>query len=209
MKFSLIPKEYQFFDLFDKMASDAIDAARCFKDFAVTGTFDDKANEKMHAIEERCDETTHEIIDRLNRTFITPFDREDIYSLAHEFDSVVDIIHAMNNRLRLYNLHNTINEDLIRFAELIDKSVECLSNAVMGLRNLKHTSHISDCCIEVNRLENLGDQLRDTVLGKLFHNDPDPLDVIRWKDIFMDAETVLDKCEDVANIVSAIMIKQG
>lgn len=209
MKFSLLPKEYQFFDLFDRMASGAIDAARCFKEFAVKGTFDDTTNERMHNIEERCDEATHEIIDKLNRTFITPFDREDIYSLAHEFDSVIDIIHAMTNRLRLYNLHNTINEDLIKFAELIEKSVDCLANAVRGLRNLKQTKHISDCCIEVNSIENLGDQLRDAVLGKLFDNATDPLHVIKWKDIFMDAETVLDKCEDVANIVAAILIKQG
>ncbi len=115
----------------------------------------------------------------------------------------------MNNRLRLYNLNNTINEDLIQFAELIEKSVDCLSNAVRGLRDLKQTSHISTCCIEVNTLENQGDQLRDAVLSKLFHNSLDPLEVIKWKDIFMDAETVLDKCEDVANIVAAIMIKQG
>lgn len=209
MKFSLLPKQYQFFDLFDRMSTDAVEAARCFKEFAMTGTFDDMANKKMHIIEERCDETTHEIIDKLNRTFITPFDREDIYSLAHEFDSVVDIIHAMNNRLRLYNLNNTINEDLIQFSELIEKSVDCLSNAVRGLRNLKQTKNISTCCIEVNTLENQGDQLRDAVLSKLFHNSLDPLEVIKWKDIFMDAETVLDKCEDVANIVAAIMIKQG
>lgn len=209
MKFSLLPKEYQFFDLFDKLAAGAIDAAQCFKEFTVKGTFDDMANERMHIIEVRCDDTTHEIIDRLNRTFITPFDREDIYSLAHEFDSVIDIIHSMTNRLRLYNLHNTISPDLIKFAGLIEKSVDCLSNAVKGLRHLKQTKHISDCCIEVNSIENLGDQLRDEVLGKLFDNATDPMHVIKWKDIFMDAETVLDKCEDVANIVTSILIKQG
>jgi uncharacterized protein len=209
MKFSLIPKEYQFFDLFDKMASDALDAARCFKEFAVAGSFDDRAYVKMHAIENRCDETTHEIINRMNRTFITPFDREDIYSLAHEFDNVVDIIYSMTNRLRIYHLNNTINEDLIRFARLIENSVECLANAVKGLRNPKQAGNISTCCIEVNSLENFGDQLRDDVLGRLFSNTHNPLDVIKWKDIFEDAETVLDKCEDVANIVASIMIKQG
>jgi len=209
MKFSLIPKEYQFFDLFDKMASDALEAARCFKEFAIAGSFDDRAYVRMHAIENRCDETTHEIINRMNRTFITPFDREDIYSLANEFDNVVDIIYAMTNHLRLYNLNNTINEDLIRFAKLIENSVECLANAVKGLRNPKQAGNISTCCIEVNSLENFGDQLRDEVLGRLFDNAHDPLDVIKWKDIFMDAEKVLDKCEDVANVVAAIMIKQG
>jgi uncharacterized protein len=209
MKFSLVPKEYMFFDLFDQMTVHALDAARSFKDFSAAGTFDHTAIEKMHFIEESCDEVTHEIIDRLNRTFITPFDREDIYSLAHEFDSVVDIIQAMTNRMLLYKLNNAKNEDLIRFAELIEKSVDHLSNAVRGLRNLKDPSKISSCCIEVNRLENLGDQLRDEVLSKLFANAPDPLNVIKWKDIYMEAETVLDKCEDVANIAASILIKQG
>ena len=209
MKFSLIPKEYLFFDLFDQMAVHALNAARCFKDFATAGTFDNKAIEKMHIIEEHCDDVTHEIIDRLNRTFITPFDREDIYSLAHEFDSVVDIIQAMTNRMLLYNLNNAKNEDLIRFADLIERSVVHLCNAVRGLRDLKQPTKISDCCIEVNRLENLGDHLRDDVLSNLFANAPDPLHVIKWKDIFMEAETVLDKCEDVANIAASILIKQG
>jgi uncharacterized protein len=209
MKFSLFPKEYKFFDLFDKMASDAMDAVRCFNEFAVKGTFDNQAKEKMHIIEERCDESAHEIIDLLNRTYVTPFDHKDIYSLAHEFDSVVDIVQSMTNRMHLYNLHNAINEDLIKFAELIENSVDCLSNAIRGLRNLKDTDRISTYCIQVNSIENLGDQLRDAVLIKLFNNSPDPFDVIKWKDIFMDAETVLDKCEDVANIIAAILIKQG
>jgi len=209
MKFSLLPKEYLFFDLFDQMADRAMEAALCFKDFTTTGTFDEKAIEKMHFIEESCDDVTHEIIDRLNRTFVTPFDREDIYSLAHEFDSVVDLIQAITNRMRLYNMNNTINEDLIRFAELILKSVDHLANAVRGLRDLKQTTKISTCCIEVNRLENLGDQLRDEVLCKLFNNAPEPMNVIKWKDIYMEAETVLDKCEDVANIAASILIKQG
>lgn len=209
MKFSLLPKEYLFFDLFDQMANRAIEAAHCFKDFATNGTFNDKSIEKMHIIEESCDDVTHEIIDRLNRTFITPFDREDIYSLAHEFDSVVDLIQAITNRMRLYNLHNTISDDLIKFADLIEKSVEHLANAVRGLRDLKQSAKISNSCIEVNRLENLGDRLRDEVLSKLFNEANDPMHVIKWKDIYMEAETVLDKCEDVANIAASILIKQG
>lgn len=209
MKFSLLPKEYLFFDLFDQMAERAAEAARCFREFSVAGTFDHAAIEKMHLIEESCDDVTHEIIDRLNRTFVTPFDREDIYSLAHEFDSVVDLIQAITNRMLLYKLNNVKNDDLIRFAELIERSVEHLANAVRGLRDLKQSVKISASCIEVNRLENLGDQLRDEVLSKLFDNAPDPMHVIKWKDIYMEAETVLDKCEDVANIAASILIKQG
>lgn len=209
MKFSFLPKEYKFFDLFDQMASYAGDAARCFKEFAVNGTFGDKASERMHVIERNCDEVTHDIIDKLNRTFVTPFDREDIYSLAHELDSVVDIIHAITKRMLLYNLDNDINQNLIKFADLIEQSVCCLAKAVKGLRNLKQPQRVLECCIEVNSIENLGDQLRDEVLGSLFDNATDPLFVMKWKDIFQDAETVLDQCEDVANIVESVLVKQA
>jgi len=206
---ALLPKEEKYFDDFREMISHIQQMAKYTEQLFAAELMDNNHYLNIKPLELRCDEITSRIVKRLNKTFITPFDREDIYSLAHEFDSVIDIIHAMNNRLRLYNLNNTINEDLIRFAELIEQSVDCLANAVRGLRNLKQTAHISNCCIEVNTIENHGDQLRDAVFSKLFLNGSDPLHIIKWKDIFMDAETVLDKCEDVANIVAAILIKQG
>jgi len=209
MGFSLLPREYQFFDLFDKMADASVDAARLFKEFAVQGTFDEAANEKMRGIEHLCDDITHEIINKLNRTFITPFDREDIYALAHRFDSVVDIIHAITKRMLLYNLDGNVNEDLIRFAELIEKAMGFLALAIKGVRNLKNAKLITEACIEINRLENLGDLLRDEVIGKLFDNSFEPLYIIKWKDIFQDAERTLDQCEDVANVIESIMVKQA
>jgi len=209
MKLSFLPKEFQFFDLFDRLASDAVHAAQCFKDFAQKGTFGIEETAKMRHIEERCDEVTHEIIRKLNRTFITPFDREDIYDLAHELDSVIDIIHSITKRMRLYKLNNIVNEDLIRFADLIEQSVGYLSQAIKGLRNIKQAKQISEWLIEINSVENMGDQLRDEVLGKMFANSTDPMDVIKWKDIFLDAEAVLDQCEDVANIVEGILVKQA
>ncbi len=209
MGFSLLPREHQFFDLFDKMADASVDAARLFKQFAAEGTFDEAANEKMRGIEHLCDDITHEIINKLNRTFITPFDREDIYALAHRFDSVVDIIHAITKRMLLYNLDGNVNEDLIRFAELIEKAVDFLAQAIKGVRNLKNARLITEACIEINRLENLGDLLRDETIGKLFDNSFEPLYIIKWKDIFQDAERTLDQCEDVANVIESIMVKQG
>ena len=209
MGFSLLPREHQFFDLFDKMADASVDAARLFKQFAAEGTFDEAANEKMRGIEHLCDDITHEIINKLNRTFITPFDREDIYALAHRFDSVVDIIHAITKRMLLYNLDGNVNEDLIRFAELIEKAVDFLAQAIKGVRNLKNARLITEACIEINRLENLGDLLRDETIGKLFDNSFEPLYIIKWKDIFQDAERALDQCEDVANVIESIMVKQA
>jgi hypothetical protein len=208
MRFSLLPKEFQFFTLFDKQASWAVEAARFFKELAVSGKFDDDNIQRMHDIEHKCDEVTHEIIYSLNKTFITPFDREDIHSLAHELDTVVDIIHTIIKRMRLYKL-TTSNPELVQFAEVIEKSVAALARAVSGLRHLKHTQEVMENCIEINRLENVGDQLRDQVIGGLFENNQDAISIIKWKEIYQDAETVLDQCEDVANVVESILVKQA
>ena len=145
--------------------------------------FDATAIQKMRDIEHRGDDLTHAIINNLNKTFITPFDREDIHSLAHELDSVIDLIHTMTNRMRLYKLSGVKN-DLVQFADLIEKSVVALSNAVRMLRETKNSQAAFDACIEINRLENMGDQLRDNVIGNLFENTHDPIYIIKWKEIY-------------------------
>ncbi len=208
MKFSLLPKEFQFFVLFDKQASWAVEAAKFFKELAMSGKFDDEGIQRMHDIEHKCDDVTHEIIHSLNKTFITPFDREDIHALAHEMDSIVDIIHTMAKRMRLYKLQ-VVNQELIQFAEIIEKSVGALARAINAMREMKSSQVVLENCIEINRLENVGDQLRDMVIGKLFDNEHDPVSIIKWKEIYQDAETVLDQCEDVANVVESILVKQA
>jgi hypothetical protein len=116
------------------------------------------------------------------------------------------MIQAMANRIHIYKV-NVSNKDLFKFAELIEKSAQTLADAVKGLRTIKKTKPIVMACIEVNKLENLGDQLRDIVIGKLFESGKDAAYMIKWKDIFQDAETALDKCEDVANIIQTIVVK--
>lgn len=208
MVFSLIPKEMRFFDLFDLQAKNALKAAELFREMAGSGGFDETGVQKMRDIEHEGDTLAHETIDMLNRTFITPFDREDIHALASELDDVTDIIHALTTRIRLYKIASR-NEDLIQFAEVIVQSVSSLSKVVGGLRELKRPRRILDECIEVNRLENVGDQLRESSISRLFENSRDPIAVIKWKEIFEGAETLLDKCEDVANTVESILVKQG
>ncbi len=208
MKFNILPREFVFFDLFDKQADCAVKAAHYFKELVQSGIFDDATVQRMRDIEHEGDDITHEIINRLNKTFITPFDREDIHLLAHELDSVIDIIHTICNQMRLYRLSG-VNSHLIQFADIIEKSVTVLARAVKGLRDSKKPAAILDDCIEVNRLENSGDQLRDFVISKLFDEATDPIFLIKWKEVFQGAETVLDKCEDVANIVETILVKQA
>jgi uncharacterized protein len=208
MAFSFIPKEIKFFDLFDKQASNIIMASNVFCEIIQKGIFDEVTVQRMKDIEHTCDEAAHDIIEKLNRTFITPFDREDIHALAYELDDVVDMLNTIISRLRLYKL-NVIDKDLIEFSELIRESVNFLAKALNGLRNQKETKDIRNCCIEINRLENEGDQLRDKVLMKLFDNTKDPVFIIKWKEIYEESETVLDICEDVANVIESILVKQG
>jgi predicted phosphate transport protein (TIGR00153 family) len=206
--FSILPKEMKFFDMFDQQADNLMKASSCFRDIVASGNFDDKAIQVMRDIEHVCDDVTHDIIDKLNRTFITPFDREDIHALAHEMDNVVDNIYTITKRMKLYKL-NVIDSDMIQFSKLIDNSVVALANALKGLRNHKDTKTISDLCIEINKLENDGDYLRDQVIGRLLDEYTDPIQLIKWKEVYEGAETVLDICEDVANVVESILVKQG
>lgn len=208
MGFSLLPKEVQFFDLFDMQAAVINSAAKCFKELATKGTFDDAGIEKMKDIEHQCDEITHDIIDKLNRCFITPFDREDIYELAHELDDLVDMLYSVSKRMRLYKV-NSVHPEMVKFADLIEQSVNCLGKALNGLRNNKHHKPILVCCIEINRLENEGDHLRDHVIGNLFEKEQDAMTVIKWKEIFEGAETCLDICEDVSNVIESILVKNA
>jgi uncharacterized protein Yka (UPF0111/DUF47 family) len=118
------------------------------------------------------------------------------------------MIYAVTKRINLYKI-NEINKDLIQFADYIEQSVAALSKALRGLRKIKNVRPILDSCIEVNKLENLGDQLRDALIGKFMDSNPDPITFIKWKEIFEGAETILDICEDVANVIESILVKQG
>jgi len=208
MFFNLIPKEFNFFDLFEKQVDYAVKAAACFKELALKGSVDEEAIKQIGNIEHQGDEVTHDIINQLNKTFITPFDREDIHALAKEIDDIIDMINTIVSRLRVYKI-TRIDKNLIEFASVIEESVRAVACVVKGMHNMKNAQSISDSCVEVNRLENVGDSMRDKVLAELFETEKDPIAVIKWKEIYQDAETVLDICEDVAHVVSSIMVKQA
>lgn len=208
MGFSFLPKDQNFFVLFSKQAGFAVSAATLFVEITSKGIYDDDAVRKMRNLEHQADEVTHEIIERLNKTFITPFDREDIFTLTKELDSVIDMLYTITNRMKVYNI-NEVNHDLIEFSNVIEKSVRALTTAIEGLKDTKHPKAALDSCIEVNRLENIGDNMRDAILAKLFETAKDPVYLIKWKEIYQFAETVLDICEDVAHVVESIIVKQA
>ena len=208
MFFKFLPKGFNFFELFEEQAGFAIDAARLYKETVSKGGVDEAALQKIQAIEHQADDTAHGIIDQLNKTFITPFDREDIYALAKELDDVIDMINTIMSRLKVYKLTGR-NNNLVEFARVTEESVICVASAVKALRSVKHSKNVAEACVEIHRLENVGDALRDKALGEIFEKEKDPIAVIKWKEIYQDAETVLDICEDVAHVVSSILVKQA
>ena len=208
MLFNFLPKNFNFFDLFDKQADFAVEAAKVFKEITANGPLKESVYQKVQHLEHQADEVAHSIIEHLNKTFITPFDREDIHALAKEIDNIVDMINAIVNRLKVYKLEGG-NKHLIEFASVIEESVGMVSQVVKGMRNTKNMDSILKSCVEINRLENVGDSLRDVVLGQLFETTKDPITLIKWKEVYEHAEIVLDICEDVAHVVESILVKQA
>jgi len=185
-----------------------ITAAAFLKELAAKGSIDESSFQKMKDIEHKADKASSEILDQLNKTFITPFDREDIYALTKELDDVVDMIYTIVNRLKVYKISG-VDKNLVEFASVIEQSTHQAALAVKGLRNLKNSKKILEACVETNRLENVGDSMRDLMMTELFEKVKDPIFVIKWKEIYQDAETVLDICEDVAHVVESILVKQA
>ncbi|MFA6078663.1 MAG: DUF47 family protein [Candidatus Omnitrophota bacterium] len=208
MGFSFLPVEQNFYNLFERQAGYAVDAASCFKALVSKGTLDDDMLQKMRDIEHQGDGVTHEILNGLNKTFITPFDREDIHTLAKQLDDIIDMLYTIVNRMRVYKITG-IDKNLVQFALVIEESCRAVSCAVKGMRNSKNFAAVSESCVEINRLENVGDAMRDLVLGELFETEKDPITVIKMKEVYQDAETVLDVCEDVAHVVQSILVKQA
>jgi predicted phosphate transport protein (TIGR00153 family) len=208
MFFKFLPKDFNFFELFEKQADYAVEAARYLKEVVAQGVVDEGHLKKMHEIEHQGDEVAHAIIAQLNKTFITPFEREDIHALTKQLDDVIDMIYTIVNRLKVYKIAG-VKKELVEFATTIEEAVRCVASVVRGLRNTKDTKPVTESCIEINRLENVGDAMRDKVLAELFEKEKDPLQVIKLKDIYLDAETVLDICEDVANVVESILVKHA
>jgi predicted phosphate transport protein (TIGR00153 family) len=208
MSFTFMPKEVKFFDYLNMQAENIVKAADAFKAAVKAGPFDEETVKRIKNLEHEGDTLAHEIVDMLNRTFITPIDREDIYSLANTLDDIIDMINSMSNRIRLYKL-DANEEYMVQFADTINQSAQALANAVKHMHDTKRARRVLDHCIEVNRLENVGDQIREKAISHLFETEKDPIMVIKWKEIYEVAEGTLDICEHVAKVIEAILVKHG
>ncbi|MBF0504003.1 MAG: DUF47 family protein [Candidatus Omnitrophica bacterium] len=208
MIFNFLPREFDFFNLFEEQVECAILAAKKFKEIVATpGLIEESAYQTIQHLESKGDTATHSIIEQLNKTFITPFDREDIHALTKELDDITDMINTMVVRIKVYKIPGG-DRHLMEFAKVIEESVLTVSKAVKGLRLKNGSKAVLAACVEVNRLENVGDAMRDAVFMELFET-KSAIEIIKWKEIYQDAETVLDICEDVANVVESIIVKHN
>jgi uncharacterized protein Yka (UPF0111/DUF47 family) len=203
----LIPKDKIFFDLFEKQAGIVKEAA--WQLVALTEDFTN-VKEKRHAIEKlehKGDQITHDIYQQLNNTFITPIDPEEISKLASCLDEILDYIDGATEKMFYYNIEST-DSHMIELAKLIHLSTVEIESAVKGIRSIKDPRYIEERCIEVNRLENLADDVLAHAVTELFKT-TDAITIIKLKDIYEHLETATDNCEDVANVLSDIAIRHS
>lgn len=204
----IIKKEMKFFKLFNQLADNMVASAKFFNDLSSSGNFNEDTVAAMQRIEHEGDILIREVAVMLNKTFITPFDREDILELSNAIDNVVDSIHAITKRMRLYRLTKP-DATLKQFAVLIEQSALSLSDALKSLEFTKNYPRVQIYCSDVNNFENLGDQLRDTSIGELFDAHTDPIHVIKWKEIYETAENTLNICEHVSKTIYSITVKNS
>jgi predicted phosphate transport protein (TIGR00153 family) len=204
--FGLIPKEEKFFQMFQDMGGLIVDGAKLLKEM-LDDFSDPAASQKaIKEIEHRGDSQTHEIIRKLNTSFITPFDREDIYSLAAALDDILDLIDASAQRFVMYNVEATTTEAR-ELAFLILQGAETINRAlhVIGGR----LEPIAEYCVQVNALENEADRVCREAVSRLFDEEKDPIQLIKWKEIYETLEKATDKCEDAANILESVVVKNA
>jgi predicted phosphate transport protein (TIGR00153 family) len=204
-RFHLIPREEKFYDDFRKMADQLRQGARLLESmFAVDPPLADKAHE-IKEVEHQCDFLTHEIIQRLNKTFVTPIDREDIHEMAKTLDDVMDAIDNAAALIPLYRIEH-IRPGARELTRVIIRQTDEIRAAVEALEQRKG---VLERCIEINRLENEADRIHKQAIGQLFDEEKDPIAVIKWKEILDILEEATDACEDVANLLENVVVKHG
>ena len=208
-KFNLMPRDDRFFDLFEVSAKNMVRAAESLKDMIYSWERFDEKLEEMTQIEHQGDTITHEIMFQLNRSFITPFDREDIGLLAHSLDDVTDLIQSAADTMVLYKV-KTPGKRARELADIIVQITTEVENVMPGLR--RHNANLEkilNSCVEINRLENVADTIYRTALTELFDDDSDIADVIKWREIYEHMESATDMCEDVANVLESVALKHA
>jgi predicted phosphate transport protein (TIGR00153 family) len=203
-----MPKDRVFYTLFEEVAVILTEMANIFSQ-AITEADESKRISLLKSLEDlehKNDDVTHRIYVELGKNFITPFDREDIHSLATSLDDIADYIWGAAKKITNYSIA-TDDKITASFVVVITKSVAALNKAVRELRNMKDLRAITESCVIINSLENEGDDLLDKAMMELFGSQIDPIELIKRKDLYEILEIVTDKCEDAANVIESIIVK--
>ncbi len=207
--FQFIPREMKFFDMLDRAAQNVLASAHLLKELVSNFDRAPQLQKQIEELEHEGDIITHEIMDALNKTFITPLDREDIHSLASVLDDIIDCIEAIADRMVLYQIGQP-REDVPSMVETLVKCVEQITKAVGCMKDLSgNQTRILDHCIEVDRLENDADRALRKALARMFNNDVPPLEVIKWKELYETIESGTDLCEDVSDVIESVIVKNA
>ena len=206
--FSLLPKEDIFFDLFEKAAANTHQSTLDLVEFFERFDNLDARMRRIKELEHIGDELTHEVIDRLNSSFITPIDREDIHEFVCRLDDILDRVDTAVDRVCLFKLERPM-EEARQLARCLERSTALIQEMIPLLRNMRSPEEVRVRVREVHRLESEADTIERQALVRLFENQPDPIHVIKWKNIIEVLESATDKCEDVSNVIEGIVLKNA
>jgi predicted phosphate transport protein (TIGR00153 family) len=206
VRFSFIPREQVFFPLFEESAHNMVKAAQCLKELVDSWQDVEQKVNEITELEHQGDLVTHKIMAQLHRTFVTPFDREDIAQLTHTMDDITDFIHAASDAMLLYKVDRP-GRRARELADIIVQGATEIERAMPKLRRRGELKKILKRCVELNRLENAADRVYRSAIAELFSDSSDMAHVIKWREIYEHMESATDRCEDVANVLEGVAIK--
>jgi len=207
-KFPFLPRENRFFELFEESAQNMVKASQVLKEMLNTWEFVGERVAEITELEHVGDTITHQIMAQLNRTFVTPFDREDIALLAHTLDDVTDFIHAAADAMLIYKVEGPTRRAK-ELSEIIIQAASEVERAIPHLRRRVDLKQIPRYCVEINRLENMADRVFRAAMAELFDDTTDIAQVIKWREIYEHMESATDRCEDVANVLEGVALKHA
>ncbi len=201
----ILPRDEKFYDMFTELAVRLTASATLLHElFKSPGELDAKVSQ-IKGLEHEADNLTHDIIDRIDRTFVTPFDREDIHALASELDDVIDLIDGTARRATIFRIQRTRPAAVV-LAEVLERAAKCVEEGVRDMKSSKHVYAVSE---KLKMLEEEGDAVYHDAMGALFAEGGDALEVVKWKDLYDKIEDALDQCEDVGNVLQSIALKNA
>ncbi len=207
---AFVPKDRKFYTLFDESATNLVNISGELRNMLSTpaGPIRSDLSRKIHELENIGDTATHNILVELSSNFITPFDREDIHALASAMDNVADYVDAVAKRIELYQV-DFITDEMKDLAVLVERAAKEVKIAIMEMKDMKNVSRVKEALIRINSIENESDTIYNNAIAKLFQTEKDAIKLIKYREIYENLENATDRCEDVADVIESIIVKNS